>query len=139
MNSTCHRRYLYDHSFQITYSFLEDLKRIRSKYHDVYATNGLLQYIDLLGYGECFVHLIWLMIRDCVSPSVCRRDLAKLRKLGIYPLIKLPEQQYIGMRGNKMLIKLWKLSRHYYLWMALITVNHLLRKAPAVEADRVGR
>jgi glycosyltransferase involved in cell wall biosynthesis len=138
-NSTYHQRYSYDNLIKRMIPYAEGVHRIRKKYHDLYCENGLMQYFDMLTDWMCFSFVLWPMVRECVSPKSCRRDIAKFRNYGIYPIGMPSSHPIFSYRSNRVLNYLWLLSRHYYLWMALITVNHLLRKAPAVEAHRVGR
>jgi glycosyltransferase involved in cell wall biosynthesis len=138
-NSICHMRWDYKRCVSKTMPLLERLCDIRKKYKDLYADNGLLMYLDVYRSGMCYINILWPMVRECASPGECRKYISELRKLEAYPIDKPSYVPGYNFRYNKIMHGLWKLSRHYYLWMALITVNHLLRKAPAVEADRVGR
>jgi glycosyltransferase involved in cell wall biosynthesis len=138
-NSTCHQRYSYEKNMSMMLPLLEEISLVRKKYHDLYASNGLLKYLDVFRSGMCYVCLLWPMVRCCISPNVCRRDIAKLRELNAYPIGKPANVPVFDVRHNKIIYGLWLLSRHYHLWMALISVNYLFRKAPKVEAERVGR
>jgi glycosyltransferase involved in cell wall biosynthesis len=138
-NSTFHQRYNYEKRRDLTLSLLDAVHRVRNTYRDVYAANGLLKYLDIYRSGICFLLILWPMVRQCVSPRLCREDIAKLRKIDAYPIGKPTKTPSFDFRDNKIIHCLWLLSQHHYLWMLLIAFNHLLRKAPKVETDRVGR
>lgn len=138
-NSTFHQRYSYEKRRDMTISLLEAVYRIRNKHHNLYAANGLLQYLDIYRSGICFLLILWPMMRQCISPRICRKDIKKLRKLDAYPIGEPAKTPLFDYSSNRILHRLWLVSRHYHLWMVCITINYIFRKTPTIESDKVGR
>jgi glycosyltransferase involved in cell wall biosynthesis len=138
-NSTCRRRYSYEVTFRISLPVIKRLQQVKVIYHDVYEKNDLLRFIEIYSNWLCYTYILWPMVRECVPPRTCSKDIANLRDIGIYPVAKPTTYAGFNFRDKKIINYLWLLSRHYYLWMMFIAVNHLLRKTPEVESERVGR
>jgi glycosyltransferase involved in cell wall biosynthesis len=135
-NSTCHFHHSYDYYYDLGHRWLQCYDDWHNKWCDKLLA---LEMTDLALASRSlavFNFLIWPQLRECISPKLAFKVNRKLKRNGLYPLDKPSNYDDTNYSDNKILRRIWNVSRCYPMWMTLLFFNWLIRSKLRNDAHR---
>jgi glycosyltransferase involved in cell wall biosynthesis len=126
-NSVCHKHRPFAEMEKLGFDLLHAFFDYWDKFNDILNSNGLTEAAKAYKDYVVFAYILWPMIREAASLSVCKNVISQLKLENAYPISKPSNIPGTQMKNNRVLNALWHISRYYPLWMTTVAARRILR------------